>query len=248
LTAELVRLPVDLFVVSVCGAELDTVRGMTTTIPIVVMTCNEDMVEQGIVRSLNRPGGNVTGQSKLSPELSAKRLELLREALPAARRVAVLWNPAYSAFTQDWRELRAAALKLGFKLESVEFRRGAELDAAFAQIERLRPDALLTFSDASTYVLARRIGERVAAMRLPAIFAFREVPDAGGLMSYGPNIPGMFRHGAGLVARILRGASPADVPVELPTRFEMVINLKAAQTLAIKVPSVVLLRANEVIE
>ena len=248
LAEELVRLPVDTFLVGVCGMELDLVRRLTATIPIVVMTCNEDMVESGLVKSLNRPGGNITGQSKFAPQLAAKRLELLREVLPTARRVAVLWNPDYSAFTQDWRELRAAATQLGFTLEPVEFRRTSELDAAFATIERLRPDALMTFSDASTYVSSNQLAERAMAARLPSVFAFREIADAGGLMSYGPSIPGMARHAASYFARILRGAAPGDLPIEMPTRFEMVINQKAAKALGIKIPQVVLLRADEVIE
>ena len=248
LAQELVRLPVDIFLVGVCGKELDLIRSLTATIPIVVMTCNEDMVESGLVKSLSHPGGNVTGQSKFAPLLAAKRLELLGEVLPTARRVAVLWNPDYSAFTQDWRELRVAATKLGFTREPVEFRRASELDAAFAAIERLRPDALMTFSDASTYISSKQLAERAVTARLPSVFAFREIPDAGGLMSYGPSITGMARQVASYVARILRGAAPGDLPIEMPTRFEMVINQKAAKALGIKIPPTVLLRADEVIE
>ena len=248
LVEELLRLPVDFFLVGVCGNELNLIRSLTATIPIVVMTCNEDMVESGVVKSLSHPGGNVTGQSKFAPQLAAKRLELLREVLPSARRVAVLWNPDYSAFTQDWRELRVAASKLGFALEPVEFRRSAELDAAFATIVRLRPDAMMTFSDASTYVASKQLAERAVAARLPSVFAFREIPDAGGLMSYGPSITGMARQVASYFARILRGAAPGDLPIEMPTRFEMVINQKAAKALGIRIPPTVLLRADEVIE
>ncbi len=248
LAEELVRLPVDMFMAVSCGEPLDAVRRATRTIPIVVVACNEDLVSSGIVKSLNRPGGNITGQSKLSPELAAKRLELLREVLPSARRVAVLWNPGYSPFTQDWRELRAAADKLGFKLEPVEFRRAADLDAAFAAVERSRPDALMTFSDVTTYVLAKPVAERAAAARLPSMHAYRELPDAGGLMSYGPNILDLFRHSASYFARIQRGASPAELPIELPTRFELVVNQKTAQALGLKLPNTVLLRADEVIE
>jgi putative tryptophan/tyrosine transport system substrate-binding protein len=248
LVDELIQLPVDAFLVSVCGEPLNTMHRRTRTIPIVVMTCNEDMVESGLVKSLNRPGGNITGQSKLAPELSAKRLELLREVLPTARRVAVLWNPAYSAFAQDWHELRAAAQKLGITLESVEFRRASELDAALAKVERLRPDALMAFSDVSTYLFAKRIAERTVTARLPSIFTFREVADAGALMSYGPSITGMYRHGASYFARIMRGASPGELPIEMPTRFELVINQKAARALGIKVPDTVLLRADDIIE
>lgn len=246
-SAELVRLPVDLMLVGVCGEWLDAPRRLTRTIPIVVMTCNEDLVATGAVQSLNRPGGNVTGLSKLTPELAAKRLELLRDVLPSVRRVAVLWNPGYSAFTQDWRELRMAAQRFGVTLESVEFGGAADLEAAFATIARLQADALMTFSDAATYVFSKRLAELAAAARLPSVFAFREIPDAGGLMSYGPSITGMSRRAAAHVARILRGTPPAELPVELPTRFELVINQKAARALGLTVPQSVLLRADEVI-
>jgi putative tryptophan/tyrosine transport system substrate-binding protein len=245
-SAELVRLPVDLMLVAVCGEWLDAPR-LTHTIPIVVMTCNEDLVATGVVQSLNRPGGNVTGLSKLTPELAAKRLELLRDVVPAARRIAVLWNPSYSAFTQDWRELRAAAQRFGITLESVEFSGAADLDAAFVAIARLQVDALMTFSDAATYAFSKRLANLAVAARLPSVFAFREIPDSGGLMSYGPSIPGMSRRAATYVARILRGTPPAELPIELPTRFELVVNQKAAQALGIKVPNSVLLRADEVI-
>lgn len=248
LTEALVRLPVDVLMTGVCGEWVEAARRATRTLPIVVMTCNEDMVEAGLVHSLNRPGGNVTGQSKLTPELAAKRLELLHEVLPGVRRVAVLWNPGYSAFKQDWQELRKAATQHGVTLVSVEFRSGADLDAAFESIRRLQPDALMTFSDAVVYSLSLRVGAFAAAARLPSVFAFREVVDAGGLMSYGPSITGMFRRGANYVARILRGTAPGDLPIEMPTRFELVVNQKAARALGIQVPNTVLLRADAVIE
>lgn len=248
LSEELARMPVDVILVGTCGEWLDAARRATRTVPIVVVACNEDMIESGIVQSLNRPGGNVTGQTKLTPELAAKRLQMLKEALPSARRVAVLWNPDYSAFKQEWRELHAAAQKLGVTLEPIEFRRASDLEPAFAAMQGRHPDALMTFSDATVYVQSRLIGEHSATARLPSVFAFREVTLAGGLMSYGPSIPGMYRRSASQVAKILRGASPAEMPIEIPTRFELIVNQKAARALGITLPHSLLLRADEVID
>jgi putative ABC transport system substrate-binding protein len=246
-TSQLVRARVDVLLVSVCGAPLDAARRATRTIPIVVATCNDDLVETGAVVSLHRPGGNVTGLSKLTPELAAKRLELLKETFPGISRVAVLWNPAYSDFKADWRESLASARSLGIALYPVEFRRAEEFDTAFAAIDNHRVDALITFSDLLTYVHAKRIADLAAATRLPALYAFREIPDAGGLMSYGPSIPGMWRRAAAYVVRILQGETPADLPIEQPTKFELVINLKTAKTLGLAIPQSVLLRADDAI-
>ena len=248
LTAELVRLNVDVLYVPVCGAPLDAARKATKTIPIVVATCNDDMVETGIVKSLQNPGGNITGLSKLTPELAPKRLSLLKETLPSISNVAVLWNPDYSDFKADWRELNAAAERIGVTLHSFEFRRADELETAFSAIGRAHADALITFSDLLTYVYAARVAELAASARLPAMYAFREIPDTGGLMSYGPNIPDMWRQSADYVVRILRGATPATMAIEQPRRFELVINLKTAKSLGITVPGSVLLQANERVE
>jgi putative ABC transport system substrate-binding protein len=248
LTAELVRLPVDVFVVGVCGEPLNAARRATRTIPIVVMACNDDLVGTGIVQSLNRPGGNITGLSKLTPELAAKRLELLKQTVPTVSRVAVLWNPAYSDFKADWREIRSAANRLEITLYPVEFRRADELDAAFAAIDSQHVDALITFSDQLTYLYAKRVAELAATTRLPAMFAFSEVPDAGGLMSYGPNILELCRRAGGYVAKILRGAKAGDLPIEQAEKFELAINLKTAKELGITIPQSVLLRADHVIQ
>jgi len=248
LATELVRLPVDVLLVGVCGAPLDAARSATQTIPIVVATCNDDLVKTGIVNSLARPGGNVTGLSKLTPELAAKRLELLKETAPALSHVAVLWNPGYSDSKADWRETRAAARRLGVTLHPVEFRRPEDLEAAFATIKSEHVDALITFSDTLTYVNAKRVAELAAASRLPALYAFREVPDAGGLMSYGPNIRAMWRRAAAYVVKILQGAKAGDLPIEQPTKFEFVINLKTAKALGLTIPQSLLLRADDVIQ
>jgi len=248
LTAELVRLDVDLLLVPVCGAPLNAARKATATTPIVVATCNDDMVETGIVKSLRHPGGNITGLSKLTPELASKRLSLLKQAVPSISRVAVLWNPDYADFNADWRELDAAAKRLRVSLESFEFRDADELETAFDAMGRAHVDALMTFSDLLTYVHAARLAGLAASARLPAIYAFREVPDAGGLMSYGPNIPDMWRQSAAYVVKILKGAKPGELAIEQPRRFELVVNLKTAKALGLNVPPTVIARADEVIE
>ncbi|HEX6793589.1 MAG TPA: ABC transporter substrate-binding protein [Casimicrobiaceae bacterium] len=248
LSAELSRLPVDVLLVGVCGEPLDAARRATKTIPIVVGACNDDLVETGIVHSLNRPGGNITGLSKLTPELAAKRLELLKQTIPTILTVAVLWDPAYSDFKADWRELRGAASKLGITLHPVEFRAADQLQAAFAEIDKAHVDALITFSDQTTYIYAKRVAELTAITRVPAMFAFSEVPDAGGLMSYGPNIPDMFRQAAVYVIKILQGTKPADLPIQQAEKFDLVVNLKTAKELGIRIPQSVLLRADRVIQ
>ena len=248
LTAELVRSGVAVLLVSVCGEPLNAARRVTVDLPIVVATCNDDMVETGIAKSLQHPGSNVTGLSKLTPELASKRLALLKETVPSISRVAVLWNPAYSDFKADWRELMTAAQRLGVTLNSFEFRRADELDAAFDAMRQQDFGALITFSDVVTYAFASRVAELASTGRLPAMYAFREVPDAGGLMSYGPNIVNMWRRSADYVVRILKGAKPADMAIEQPARFEFVVNLKTARALGITVPQTVLLQANSIIE
>ncbi len=248
LAAELVGLNVEVLFVVTCGAPLDAARRATQTIPIVVGACTDDMVAAGIVKSLARPGGNVTGLQKLNPELSAKRLELLKAVVPSASRVAVLWDPGYSNFGADWSALRAAANTLGVTLHPVEVHGPAEYQAAFATMASNQDAALLTFSDSMTYVHGRRLAEVAGGNHLPAMYAYQEIPNAGGLMSYGPNIPEMFRRSTTFIDKILKGAKPGDLPIEQPTHFEFVINLKTAKALGITVPQSVLMRADKVIE
>ena len=248
LAAELVGLKVEVLFVVTCGAPLDAARGATRTIPIVVGACTGDMVAAGIVTSLARPGGNVTGLQKLNPELSAKRLELLKAVVPNASRVAVLWDPGYSDFAADWSALRAAANTLGVTLHPVEVHGPAEYQTAFATMASKQDAALLTFSDSMTYIHGRRLAEVAAENRLPAMYAYQEVAAAGGLMSYGPSIPDMFRRATVFVDRILKGAKPGDLPVEQPTKFELVINLQTAKALGVTIPQSILLRADKVIE
>ena len=246
--AELVATRPDVMIALVCGAPLNALRGATRTIPIVVATCTEDMVANGIVASLARPGGNVTGLQKLTPELSAKRLELIKQVLPGASRIAVLWNPGYSDLTADWLALRSAAHALNVTLLPFEARTAAEYGPAFAAMGAQRVDAVFTFTDTLGYIHAQALADLAAKHRLPAIYPFRETALAGGLIAYGPSIPGMFRRAAVHVDKILRGAKPAELPIEQPTKFDFVINLKAAKALGLTIPQSVLLRADEVIE
>jgi putative ABC transport system substrate-binding protein len=245
---ELVRLKPDVILVPTCGAPLDAMRRATSTIPIVVAACTGDMVADGIVASLARPGGNLTGQQKLNPEMAAKRLQLLKEVVPSASRVAVLWDPNYSDFAPDWRAMRAAAETLGITLQSVESRGATQLDSAFSAMVSGRADAFVTFSDSLTYIQARRVADLAARNRLPGMYAYQEVVAAGGLMSYGPSIPDMFRHAAVFVDKILKGAHPGDLPIEQPRRIEFVVNLKTAKALGVTIPQPVLMRADEVID
>jgi putative ABC transport system substrate-binding protein len=246
--AELVALRPDLIVVPTCGHLLDSLRKATRTIPILVAACTDDMVAAGIVASLARPGGNVTGQQKLTPELSAKRLELLKDIVPRATRVAVLWDPDYSSFDADWRMLRAAARSLGVTLLPVQARTVAQLDAAFSEAADLRADAMLTLSDPMTFDHAARVAELAAQYRLPLVAPYRQTADAGGLVAYGPNVLAMVRRAAEMADRILKGAKPADMPVEQPAKFDLVVNLKTARALGLTLPQSLLLRADEVIQ
>ena len=255
LATKLVRLKVDVIVVDACGAPLNAASQATNTIPIVVAACNDDLVATGLISSLARPGGNITGLSELTPELGAKRLELLKEAVPRVKRVAVLWNPAYSErlsanfrfWSSDWIEMRAAAQVLGMTLQSVEIRGADDFDTAFSAMSRERADGLIAFSDPLIVFHARRIADLAAKSRLPAVYASREVVDAGGLMAYGPSTPDLFRGAAAYVSKILKGAKPADLPMEQPTKFELVINLKTAKALGLTIPQSLLLRADHVI-
>ena len=246
--AELVALHVDVIVSGVCGAPLDAARNATKTIPIVVEACNDDMIETGIIASLAHPSGNITGLTKMTPELGAKRLDLLKEMAPTVSRVAVLWDPAYSTYVADWQGIRAAAGVQKVTLLPVEAYVAADLDKAFAEMSKERAEAVFTFSDLMTYFNTNRVSELAIKGKLPLMAPFREMTDAGGLMSYGPNFPDMVRRAGVYVVKILKGANPADLPVEQATKFEMVINAKTAKRLGINVPPSLLARADEVIK
>jgi putative ABC transport system substrate-binding protein len=219
----------------------------TTMIPIVMMV-SADPVGTGLVASLARPGGNVTGMSILALAVGGKRLELLRQAIPRITRVAVLWNAAYPGKDLEWKDTQVAARTLGVTLQSVEVRGPADFDTAFRTIARARPDALITFSEPLTLFHQKPILDFAAKNRLPLISEIREFADNGGLMTYGASLPDLFRRSATHVDRILKGAKPADLPIEQPTKFELVINLKTAKALGLTIPPSLLQRADEVIQ
>ena len=246
MAAELVRLNPDV-IISVNTAALLALQKATTTIPI-VMLATADPVASGLVRGLARPGANITGMSVMGSELSRKRLELLKEAVPKLDRVTVLSNPGNPAVVLALQETQAAAHALGLTLHSVDVREPGEIDLALSVIGREPPDALVLLVDAM--ILSKRVPIIAFAIRrrLPTISAFREFAEAGGLMAYGPEVPDVLRRAVGLIDKILRGAKPADLPVQQPTKFELVINLNTAKALGLDVPTTLLARADEVIE
>ena len=245
LAAELVALKVDV-IVAVPGTA-DAARETTKTIPIVVPAAN-DPVESGLVTSLARPGGNITGTAVSTIDLAGKRLQLLKEAFPKLSRVAVLWSPPYEAASLQWRETQAAARGLSVVLQSLPVTDPKDFPGAFSAMTRKRPDALLTFVSPLTTAYRPIIVEFATKNRLPTMFSVREDIVAGGLMSYAANVPHIFRRAADYVGKILNGSKPGDLPVEQPTEFELVINLKTAKALGLTIPQSVLLRADQVIE
>jgi putative tryptophan/tyrosine transport system substrate-binding protein len=246
LAAELKAANVDVIVTFGYPAVL-AAKKSTKDIPIIV-TGAGDPVATGLVDGLARPGGNITGVTELSTELSAKRLEILRDALPAIARVAMLWNAADLGMTLRYRAAEDAARVLGLKVQTLGVREPDDFDHAFAEMTRERPDAILMVSDALTILNRKRVLEFASTNRLPTIFETGALVRDGGLMSYGPKQSDIGEIAGGLVARILRGARPADLPLELPTHFEFLINLKTAQALGVTLPPTLIARADEVIE
>ena len=246
LAAELLRLKVDVIVTYGTPGTL-AAKQATTTIPIVMVGVG-DPLRTGLVPSLARPGGNVTGSSQLGPELSAKRLELLKESLPKVTRVAFLWNPTNPTQVVHFEDIQVGARALGVTLQSVKVSSPNEFESAFAAMMRGRPDALMITADPLHQLHVRRIIDFAAKSRLPAMYQVPENVIAGGLMSYGTNLPELFRRGAFYVDKILKGAKPADLPVEQPTKFELVINMKTAKALGLTIPQSVLVRADQVIQ
>jgi putative tryptophan/tyrosine transport system substrate-binding protein len=246
LAAEVVRINVDVIVGIGTLAPLAAKRA-TSTIPI-VMGAAGDPLGSGLVASLARPGGNVTGMSLMAPDLGGKRLELLKELLPRLARVAVLWNAAnpYSAIV--FKETQAAAPTLGIDVQSLEVRNPEDLDGAFEAARQQHPDALVSVEDPFTGSYRKRIANFAIADRLPSLYGLREDVEAGGLMSYGANLADLYRRAAGYVDKIFKGAKPAELPVQQPTKFELVINLKTAKALGLTIPPTLLARADEVIE
>jgi putative ABC transport system substrate-binding protein len=247
LAAELVRLPVEVLVAG-SSAATKAAQQATRTIPI-VMASSGDPVGLGFVGSLAHPGGNITGMSNFVAELPGKQLELLKEAVPRSARVAVLTNPAHPSHGAEMGNLAAAAKALGVQVQVVDLRSPDELAGAFAAMTREGAEALLVLGE--PLLLDRIIGaivDRAAQYRLPAIYRWRTQVQAGGLMAYGPSVPDLYRRAATYVDKILKGAKPADLPVEQPTKFELVINLKTAQALGITMPPTLLVLADEVIK
>jgi putative ABC transport system substrate-binding protein len=244
--AELVRRPVDLIATFGTPATR-AAKEATATIPIVMIGIG-DPVRTGLVASFGRPGGNITGNTMLSPDLGAKRLQILREAIATVTRVAYLVNPDNDSTRATLVELQIAAAAAGMVLISVEVRSVTEFDSAFAAMMLERPDALLVSGDPFHQLHIDRIIEFLAKNQLPGMFQSKELVAAGGFMAYGASLPDLFQRAAGYVHRILEGTKPADLPVELPTKFDLAINLKTAKSLDIEIPPMLLARADEVIE
>jgi putative ABC transport system substrate-binding protein len=246
LAAELVRLNVDVIAAGGTLAPIAAKRA-TATIPI-VMTAAGDPLGSGLVASLARPGGNITGLSLMAVDLGGKRLELLHELLPRASRVAVLWNAANPYSAHVFKETENAAGALGIALQSLEVRGPGEFDSAFESARREHLDALITVEDPLTIDHRKQIADFAATNRLPTIHGVREFVEVGGLTAYGANLIDLNRRAAGYVDKILRGAKPGDLPVEQPTKFDLIISLKAAKALDLTIPPSLLARADEVIE
>ena len=243
---ELVHRPVDLIATFGTPPTL-AAKQATTTIPIVMMGVG-DPVGSGLVSSLARPGGNITGNTILGPEVAGKRLQLLKEVIPSLSRVAFLWNPDNASHPAQLAELRVAVEALGIKLLPLPVRSSDEFDNAFAAMIRERPDAFLMTNDPFHQLSIGRIIDFLANNRLPGMFVTREVAVAGGLLSYGASLPDLFRRGAVYVHKILQGTKPAELPIEQPVKFELVVNLKTAKTMGLSIPESFLLRADEAIE
>ena len=222
-------------------------RRATTSVPL-VMVAGADPVATGLVSNLARPGGNVTGLIGFAAELGPKSLELIRELLPKATRVAALWNAANPGATVWWTDVRTAAGRFGLTLHAVEFRAEAELEAAFQAIERLHADALTVGPDVVAIGNRRRIVEFAARQHLPAVYPYREFVTAGGLMAYTNNLRELFTRAAGYIDKILRGTPPGELPIQQPTKFELIVNVKTANALRLALPDSLVVRADELIE
>jgi putative ABC transport system substrate-binding protein len=243
---ELVRLGVDVLVTAGTPAAL-ALQNATRTIPI-VFTSVGDPVAAGLVDSLARPGGNITGFTEISAVLAGKRLELLKETIPKLSRVAVLWNPRNPGNAQQWKESQLAARELGLQLHSMEVSSADKFESAFKETIKNRSAALAVAQDSLFNVNEKLIAELAIKNRLPSIYTRREFVEGGGLMSYGNDRAEPYRRAAVMVDKILKGAKPADLPVEQPTKFELIINLKTAKALGLTIPPVVMMRAEKVIK
>jgi putative ABC transport system substrate-binding protein len=249
LARDLIRLKVDLIVAGATPTAR-AAQQATTTIPIVAFAMG-DPVGDGLVASLGRPGGNVTGSTFLGPQLVPKRLELMKELMPKLARVGVLWHPGAFAdrtMKEMWKETEAAARTLGIQLHPAEVRSTAELDAAFTRMARERVEAVLQFPSTLLFNERARLVALAAKHHIPAMFNAKEFVKLGGLIGYGADLPDLIRRSAAYIDKILKGAKPGDLPVEQPTKFEFAINLKTARALGLTIPPSLLLRADQVIE
>lgn len=246
LATDLARLNVDIIVAHTNTDALAAHR-VTKTIPVVMATAG-DPVTTGLVKSLARPGGNVTGLSQMSPDLAGKRLELLKETVPKLSRVAVLWNPEGPTSPLAWKEIQLPAGQLNLQLHSLEVRSPDDFDKAFEDATGARAGALAIMPDPLFPTNLKRIANLAAKSRLPSIYHLREFAESGGLVTYGPDRSALFRRAATYVDKILKGAKPAELPVEQPTKFELVINLKTAKQIGLTIPQSMLYRADKVIK
>ena len=247
LAADLVQRKVDV-IVAAGDPSIHAARRATTTIPIVMIAAG-DPVRSGLVTSLGRPGGNLTGMTFLSSELAGKRLEMLKQAVPTASRVAILWNPENPGGPADFKATQAAAESLKLTLQSVEVRKSADFERAFKSMTDEHVHAVVVLTDPVTSTLAGKVVADLAAKsRLPTMSDLREFTLSGALMSYGPSLLSMAQRSAVFVDKILKGAKPAELPVEQPTKFELVINLKTAKALGVTIPPSLLARADDVIQ
>ena len=246
LAAELVQSRVDL-IVTMGWPAAHEMKNATSTIPI-VSAFTGDPVGTGLVTSLSRPGANLTGVADMAVDLAAKRMELLKEAVPKASRIGVLWNQADLGMTSRYREIDRAARALGVTVQAHGVLQPEDFDAAFAAMLRERPDAIFMISDALTTSNRKRVIDFADAHRIPAMFEFSTNVESGGLMSYGPSFDDTFRRLAFYVDRILKGAKPGELPMEQPTRFYLFVNQRAARAISIRIPDSIILRADKVIE
>jgi putative tryptophan/tyrosine transport system substrate-binding protein len=246
LAAELLRLNVDLIVTRGTPAVM-AAKNATETIPVVMAASGEPVVA-GVVAGLARPGGNVTGLSALTSELVAKRLELMRETVPGIRRIAFLQNMENSVAPSQWEEFKTAAPSLGFEAQLLDVREPEHIVGAFDTAIAQRVDAILVGNDTVTLANRRQVVELATKHRMPAMYHAREFVDVGGLMTYSVSFPDLYRRAATFVDKIFKGAKPADLPVEQPTKIELIVNVKAAKAIGLAIPESLLARADEVIE
>jgi putative ABC transport system substrate-binding protein len=247
LAAELVRLKVDIILVSSGDPSIRAAMNATKTIPIIMMGASIDPIEAGYVQSLARPGGNVTGLSFFTIELGGKRLELLKEAVPNLARVAGLYDPGNRNSVIQLNEVQTVAHALGLTVQLQEVRDADGFEKIFANLNKERPDGLYVFGGPLMYANRKRIAGFALKSRLPSVYNDRTAVDAGGLMYYGEDLTDSYRRVAVYIDKILKGAKPADLPVEQPTKFELLINLKTAKQIGVAIPQKVLARANRVI-